>query len=494
MRKSSPTMDVHTRRLLNFIYADAGVGDRLENYRRIWKRASLGMLFIQITMFFSLIVFSFSYDLVSLPVGAVANVAMDGLIVAVLTLMLQSAVRSEVPDRTTVAFLLLIFFGSMYVYLDGFSWIVNGNPTLRTLNAAINYLYYLCGIALTRIYWSFLCALFSFRNRITDNATNLINFFTILAALLVLGNGISGYYFTISPDGYYLRTPDTYACSVILPTTILLVCVVLVLKMKTNRKEKLILLFYPFLPYVGALLTIGQNGPSLLSILTFGSVFCIYSNIYVRRERELVQKQVELAETKLNSMLLQINPHFIYNTIGSAASLCHSDPMQAEKMLFAFSGYLRKNFGELANQTIIPFSREIEHLKVYIEIEKMRFPDIEVSFDLQVTDFDIASLSVQPLVENAITHGIMGKESGGSICISSYEDEHHFYVKVEDDGIGYSPKPKNDGRNHIGIANVRNRLRILCDGELSISGIPGVGTVAQIRIPKEESGNARTMR
>ena len=133
----------------------------------------------------------------------------------------------------------------------------------------------------------------------------------------------------------------------------------------------------------------------------------------------------------------------------------------------------------------IRISKELEHVQHYVSIEQVRFPDIQVKYDLKAGDFVLPALTVQPLVENAIKHGLMGLESGGCVEISTYETQDAFCVCVKDDGIGFDQNAFEDGKKHIGIKNIRERIEVVCGGTLTITSTPGVGTTARITIPKD---------
>lgn len=198
------------------------------------------------------------------------------------------------------------------------------------------------------------------------------------------------------------------------------------------------------------------------------------------------QLDAELAEKRIAIMLSQIQPHFIYNTLGTIGQFCLEDPHKAADLVREFSLYLRGNFTELDNLKPIPISKEIEHVKHYVQIEQVRFPDIEVTYDLQADDFLIPSLTIQPLVENAIKHGLMGLESGGHVEISTHETAEAYYVCVKDDGVGFEMSVFNDGKKHVGIENIRGRLEAINKGGLIIDSTVNEGTVAIITIPKTE--------
>lgn len=193
----------------------------------------------------------------------------------------------------------------------------------------------------------------------------------------------------------------------------------------------------------------------------------------------------ELENSHIALMLSQIQPHFIYNTLGTIGEFCEEEPKKAAELVQKFSLYLRGNFTELNNPMPIRVSKEMEHVRHYAEIEQIRFPDMRVEYDIQSENFLIPALTIQPLVENAIKHGLMGLESGGTVKISSYETDNYYEVCVKDDGVGFDDSVFEDGKKHVGIRNIRKRIEGMCGGTLVIDSAIGKGTIAIIRIPKE---------
>ena len=202
-------------------------------------------------------------------------------------------------------------------------------------------------------------------------------------------------------------------------------------------------------------------------------------------ETEKTALNAQLAESRISTMMSQIRPHFIYNTLGSIEQLCDIDPEKAGELVHNFAKYLRGNFGELDNPRPILMSQEMEHVQHYISIESVRFPDMTFSFEMDSNDFRIPALTVQPIVENAIKHGLMKLPKGGTIRVVSYETDTHFCVSVEDDGIGFDTRELLDERKHVGIRNIRGRLKAMVGGALEIESTEGVGTKVLITIPKE---------
>ena len=202
-------------------------------------------------------------------------------------------------------------------------------------------------------------------------------------------------------------------------------------------------------------------------------------------ETEALLLNTQLAESRVSTMMSQIRPHFIYNTLGSIEQLCEVDPPKAGELVHNFAKYLRGNFRELDNPKPILMSQEMDHVHHYISIENVRFPDMTFTFEMNSNDFHIPALTIQPIVENAVKHGLMKLQKGGTIRVVSYETDTHYCVLVEDDGAGFDTNVLLDERKHIGIRNIRERLKAMVNGMLEIESTVGVGTKVLIKIPKE---------
>ena len=202
-------------------------------------------------------------------------------------------------------------------------------------------------------------------------------------------------------------------------------------------------------------------------------------------EMEKIALNAELTESRISTMMSQIRPHFIYNTLGSIEQLCKLDPPKAGDLVHNFAKYLRGNFGELDNPKPILMSQEMEHVRHYISIENVRFPDMTFTFEMNSEDFNIPALTIQPIVENAIKHGLMKLPKGGTIHVLSYETDTDYCISVVDDGVGFDVNALDDDRKHVGIRNIRERLKVMVNGTLEIESAVGVGTKVLIKIPKE---------
>ena len=183
-------------------------------------------------------------------------------------------------------------------------------------------------------------------------------------------------------------------------------------------------------------------------------------------------------------MLSQINPHFIYNTLSTIAAMCDSSPKQAKYLTIDFSQYLRKNINSLNNDALIPFEQELEHIACYLKIEKARFGErLNIIYSIQCKEFNVPPLTIQPLVENAVKHGVTKKANGGTIKIYTYDKNDNYVIEVIDDGIGFDTKSTE---LHVGIQNVKSRIAAKCGGNISIKSTLNIGTRVMIEIPKKK--------
>ena len=201
-----------------------------------------------------------------------------------------------------------------------------------------------------------------------------------------------------------------------------------------------------------------------------------------------VTLEKDLIESRTAVMLSQIQPHFLYNSLLGIKLLCDTDPPRASEALEHFSFYLRGNLDSLANIQLVSFEKELVHIKDYLFLEKMRFSDeLNIRWDLRDTDFLLPPLTVQPLIENAIRHGLNKKTGGGTLTIQSQREGKTIIITIQDDGVGFDPsQQQSDGHTHIGIGNTRSRLAALCGGSLQIESRQNIGTTATILLPQQE--------
>ncbi len=207
-------------------------------------------------------------------------------------------------------------------------------------------------------------------------------------------------------------------------------------------------------------------------------------------EKHSAELKEELADINMRLMLSQIKPHFLYNALNTIKYLIKKDPKTAEQVVVKFSKYLRANMDSLTQKTPLPVEKELDHVANYTDIEKHRFGDrLNVVYDIKCNDFVILPLTIQPIVENAIKHGINQKPEGGTVTVKTYDDEKFFFVDISDDGVGYDVNKQpdeNDERSHVGINNIKVRLKEMLGATVDVESTVGVGTKVLIKIPKND--------
>ena len=344
-------------------------------------------------------------------------------------------------------------------------------------------------------YMLFLCVLITCLLKTMQKISNLV------VSLLGVVNAV----FFILPMITDVRFYDTWGWWTMVQlaaNAVIAVCLVKELWVsKTNEKWLYVAAFLPLVAFaadtIGTTLAIWKGGVVsqyvfmvLVAVAAIMVLKFIPSNINaVAKARELEMEKIvlnaALAESRISTMMSQIRPHFIYNTLGSIEQLCKLDPPKAGDLVHNFAKYLRGNFGELDNPKPILMSQEMEHVHHYIRIENVRFPDMTFTFEMNSADFHIPALTVQPIVENAIKHGLMKLPRGGTIRVVSYETDTAYCISVVDNGVGFDTSALIDERKHMGLRNIRERLKVMVNGTLEIESAVGVGTKVLVTIPKE---------
>ena len=342
---------------------------------------------------------------------------------------------------------------------------------------------------------------------ISDDKVNLmavafVKVFACLGVFAVVLNLQNGFYYSFDAVNMYFRGGFFWMGQVLTMMPFAVLAFLIFYNKKTLGYNKCIaFLSYIIFPAVSVLTTAFSY--SRISRLNLGiamSIFFMMGVIFMeqrkdifkqktellRKEEELVQKERKINEMQIRLVISQIQPHFLYNALNSIYYLCEKDPMTAQEAINNFSNYLRGNMDALRSTTPVDFKVELNHVENYLDLEKMRFEDeLDVVFDIETTDFKIPSLCLQPVVENAVKHGVGKKLDGGTVTIRTKEMSDSYEIIVADDGVGFDlSEKKDDGRSHVGIENVNNRLQEMVGGSLRVKSTPGQGTIALIHIPK----------
>ena len=344
------------------------------------------------------------------------------------------------------------------------------------------------GAALMTIYTYCLTSFIRENAVVTYRLANIVGAVCAVYLVMILTSPFTGAVFTIDAGGYY-RVGPLKVASFLLDPIVMVVVIILILRYrKTLKVEGILYLVSICVLSIPTMILWDVWYPEpeyMMATLYFVLVFILFHR---ELTTQLVKKEKEMAESKITTAISQIQPHFIFNSLSTIKFLVKKDQMEAVEAIDEFSDYLRGSMDSLTRKCCVPFSEELELVNHYMYLEKKRFGDkINIKYDIQLDGFMVPALSVQPIVENAVKHGIRGQLKGGTIEIATKEDTKNFIIQVTDDGAGFDPQAKKeDGKSHVGIANVQKRLALMCEGTLEIESAPQKGCQVTIRIPKRK--------
>ena len=212
----------------------------------------------------------------------------------------------------------------------------------------------------------------------------------------------------------------------------------------------------------------------------------------LHREYDWPEEAEKIKEQERQRIIHQIDPHFIFNILGAIRIATKVNADLAYDMIYDFSKYLRAVLHALTHRENILFKDEAAHVITYFNLEKMRFGDnIAFCKDIQTEDFMLPPLSLVPLVDNAVRHGLQKGKKKGVVKLRTYQTAAEYIVQIEDDGIGfetakYNAQPADDGAQAGGLQRVRYLVENMVDGSMEIKSFKGAGTIVTLHIPKDK--------
>jgi signal transduction histidine kinase len=309
-----------------------------------------------------------------------------------------------------------------------------------------------------------------------------------IVALLILLNPLTGILFSLDEAGGLARGPLFFLPYLLICAQALVVLVVVI----AERPQ--------LPPYVMVRLRMCMAVFTLTSLcdvmlpgleLAYPCVSLLYvvlvMGVEARQREELILARTEASESRARLLSGQISNHFVFNSLAAIRERIAMDPPVAEQAVIDFSDYLRSHLDVMSTTRLVPFSQELDHVRHYVSLEMADASEpLEVRYDLEVEDFLVPPLTVQPLVENAIRHGIGTREEGGTVTVATRRAEKAIEISVTDDGRGFSSATAcQDERDRVGLQNVRERLERQCSGTLTVEGCEG-GTTATMVTPMGE--------
>lgn len=411
--------------------------------------------------------------------------ATGGLMVAALGLILSRAV-SYLEHRTRDFF--IVFFSLIIAYIAcdlmaQISLVLLG-PEYRMLSYAGIFLESLFSSLLVPMLTLYLlyCTGETWKNRpVVWVVTTL---WLVYFALLIATQFTTEIY-TVTEGNVYLRGP--WYPVLLIPLILLMIINLFVYFRGRNSlsvRRRKAFACYLLIPLCCMLIQSLAYGLLMIVIGTAAAAMMMFVFILQDQIDRHVSQQEENARQRNDIMLLQMRPHFIYNTMTSIYYLCKQDADKAQHVILDFTSYLRKNFTAVTKKGMIPFAEEMEHTRAYLAVEQVRFEDkLYVEFDTAYTAFHLPPLTLQPVVENAVKHGLDPEMEPLHITIRTRKTDEGSEIVIEDTGPGFTQF--DDSELHIGLANIRERLKLMCGGTLMISSRQEGGTTVTIMIPSD---------
>lgn len=289
-------------------------------------------------------------------------------------------------------------------------------------------------------------------------------------------------------DGVAVYSMTSYVCMHVMADFTCICAAILIIRHRRVISKHEVALSLCFLVLVSVFIVVDELcGICVSYVLSSLFVFVLYVGIDLHKGLLIERQEKEVVELQTKIMLSQMRPHFMYNVLTTISGMCEmQNAIQARDVVNKFAEYFRSNLDSLGKEKTISFKKELEHIETYLWLEKIRFEDsLNISYEIGPTDFEVPSLAIQPIVENAVKHGIMQKEDAGTVVIRTRENMLYYVIEIEDDGVGFDVNQEvRDGHVHVGIENVRKRLEIICGGTCNIHSEIGKGTLVSINIPK----------
>ncbi len=301
--------------------------------------------------------------------------------------------------------------------------------------------------------------------------------------VLLLCSPFIGVFYFSSSNGLYFRGPLYPLLLVPLVVIMLLNLAGTIRRRKQLSRKTIISFLIAILPLTVTLLV--QMFVDVFPLIDISMVLfslSMFSLILSDQIEQDLMHQREIANQRASIMVLQMRPHFICNTLMSIYSLCNQDPQKARQVTKDFTDYLRRNFKAVASENTIPFSAELEHTRAYLAVEKAQHEEmLVVEYDTPFTRFRLPPLTLQPLVENAVKHGLNPHVGPLHVTIRTRHADSKSVIVVTDNGPGFNTADIKE--SYTTLTNIRQRLEWMCGGKMTIGPRDGGGTAVTVTIP-----------
>ena len=420
-----------------------------------------------------------------------------------LIIMIFSMSMSIIQDRKhkytrdisiPYTFDVLIFFIILFCYnFSGVLYTLNSSgsmPGNHFFAELFIFIYYVFGGMLTIFFLRFVekNIIDIYGGKKLKYCSSVLQFGQIILYMFLIITPFSGVIYSFDQNHNYVRAEGFWGWQIYTIVSFIFIGFVVILYYKKVnqwlRQIATIAVSFPLISFFLSIFVPDYIFSNVIVILAAMFIYLLYENY---KSLFAIEYVVKMEDVQKKLMLDQIQPHFLHNSLTSIIYYIDKDPEKAKGALINFSKYLRSNLDSVNEQSVIPFKQELEHTKMYLSLEQLRFEDkLEIEFDINDEEFDVPVLTLQPMVENAVKHGIRKSETGrGKVIISSKHTMDFYIIEVKDNGAGFNTDEleKMDD-THIGIKNVMKRLQMECGGILEIESKEDEGTICRIKIPR----------
>ncbi len=432
------------------------------------------LLFIAVFFLVDLVL-CLNSDFLQIRQKAVMSLSVELCAIVLCGFLYFSALIDDRKSRFRSLFLNMVFFEAFAFFLDTIYWLTAKQAQFNTLLVVANALMYLSFAVIFITFWGCELEIMGLAKKIDRWIVIAIRVLTVAYMVAVILNLKFGFFYTIR-DGIFTRTRFTGVLEFSYPIFVCEILFFSALGVKTHPKIKFTFVMMALIPVVAMVLQHFHYYSWFMLVAVLLSTFVLYVNVQVN-----LGHKVE--EFKNKVMISQMQPHFMYNTLTTIKALCKQNPELAETTITNFADYLRGNMDFASLSTTIPLEKELEHTKIYTDIESLRFDTITFEYKIEDKDFEVPALCVQPIVENAVRHGVRGRQDG-HILIHTFKENGNHVIVIKDNGKGFDSQQLNGSRTHIGLLSTRIRIERLVNGKFEVESVPEKGVTVTMTIPE----------
>lgn len=460
----------------------------IEDINSVTHKLIMAIMFVVTVITLELIILT---DLEALPATWIMTLGLDCFCMIVCQILVSSCILEKRSDEKNEVLIQFIFLICLNLFFDALCWILDGHGDYANHVKFANTMFYSLGVISSLVFWNYIRLELSINEKKYKKRSIFIYAVVAFEIISVIINWKYGFYFVVDGNGVYSRASGGMVYNV-LEVVVLGIMAFTIASECLRLKEKLIVLSYLVFPCVGFAVQILCQGLSVILPSMLLAVILIYNYIHLNRSRIIMEQEATLSKQNVALMISQIQPHFLYNVLTTISNLCRKNPAEAEETTVMFAQYLRMNLDSLKRLEPIPFTLEFRHIQIYLTLEQKRFGErLNVVYNVEEEHFLVPALSLQPIVENSVKHGICEKGEPGTLTFTSKKVDGGYQIIIEDDGVGFDPNVphKEDGRSHVGMNNVENRLLQMSQATMEVISSPGNGCKTIITFP--ESGQKK---